>query len=460
MALYFYVKQGLGSRTTGGGLTKQTGSMATLGAASIYATIEAAYADGSAPPVAGDFILVSDAHSYTKGSAIDYGISGSFPAIVMSVSDTAIDQYSAGAKELAGGSTQDITTTGVSVFIGVDLEPTDDILVASSNARWQIENCTITLPDSGDKISPASDGGAIELLNVDIVHTAGSTSATVAVTNGAHFSMRGGSITSGASTPNDLLTGTSNGGMVAYIEGVDISTMTGYLLGAVGAAAGDDGIDVRIHGCKRSADAGIVEEVFISPGHRILVTNSAKTSAAAEYQFFQRTWMGDVEDEVTIRRADTTAFPSGTDVSMKATTVAACTIGTPLMFDLPTRYALLSAASTDNIRIYFAVATGTTLTNTNCWAEVIYPDGTSEHQYNSATNRASDIFAAGTTHTDDSGASDWRDGAGALSAHNEYRMDIDTSGDVGADGVPVIRIYLAVPSVSVYFCTTVDTVAP
>jgi hypothetical protein len=38
-------------------------------------------------------------------------------------------------------------------------------------------------------------------------------------------------------------------------------------------------------------------------------------------------------------------------------------------------------------------------------------------------------------------------------------MDIPTSGDVGADGLPIIRIYLAEPSVAVYFDTSVDVVA-
>ena len=59
-----------------------------------------------------------------------------------------------------------------------------------------------------------------------------------------------------------------------------------------------------------------------------------------------------------------------------------------------------------------------------------------------------DLMAAGTTLITDSG-SDWRDGGSALAGHNEYYIDVDTSGDVGGDTVPIVKVYITKPSVTI-----------
>jgi hypothetical protein len=141
-------------------------------------------------------------------------------------------------------------------------------------------------------------------------------------------------------------------------------------------------------------------------------------------------------------------------------TTASVSIAGPMVVDFPARYAALSSASTDTIRIYFAVVNTTTLDNTNVWAELIYPDGTNNQTYNYLSNRNTNIIdATPTDWTDDSAGSTWKDGASDLTGYNEYYMDLDTSGDAGADCVPIIRIYVAEPSATIYFDSTVDVVA-
>jgi hypothetical protein len=61
-------------------------------------------------------------------------------------------------------------------------------------------------------------------------------------------------------------------------------------------------------------------------------------------------------------------------------------------------------------------------------------------------------MASGTTLTTDSG-SDWRDGAGALAGHNEYIIDVATSGDVGADCVPVVSISVTKANTTIYLAS-------
>jgi hypothetical protein len=122
---------------------------------------------------------------------------------------------------------------------------------------------------------------------------------------------------------------------------------------------------------------------------------------------------------------------------------------------MPARYCELSSTASDNIRIYFAnITSNADLTDTNLWATVSYPDGTNQHTFNLATNRNTDFLAAGTKHTTDSGSA-WKDGGSDLTGYDEQYMDIDTSGDVGADGVPIITIYCGEPSITFYIDTTI-----
>ena len=90
-----------------------------------------------------------------------------------------------------------------------------------------------------------------------------------------------------------------------------------------------------------------------------------------------------------------------------------------------------------------------------------YPDGTNNHISNRVTTRNTDRLAlasAGTPLTTDSGST-WKDGGSDLVGYNEYYIDIDTSGDVGADAVVMPRIYVAIPDTVIYFDPILDSVA-
>ena len=72
---------------------------------------------------------------------------------------------------------------------------------------------------------------------------------------------------------------------------------------------------------------------------------------------------------------------------------------------------------------------------------------------NFITTQNTDTLAAGTALTANSDT--WT----GRTAETRYQIDIDTSGDAGADSVPIIRIYVAKPSIAVYFDTSVEVVA-
>ena len=126
---FYYVKtDGVndGTKATGA-LTKQSGSFASLGVSAYYPTIAAAITGGAG---AGDYICCSDAHSYT--STVNIAINGPAyattppqPLIIVSVSDTNCDAYSAGAIEQTTGTNPDINFVGILNIAGVNFSSSD-----------------------------------------------------------------------------------------------------------------------------------------------------------------------------------------------------------------------------------------------------------------------------------------------------------------------------------------------
>lgn len=450
---WYYVKSG-GSATGNAGryASEQSGSFATIGASGYYNNIQAAFAATSAP-ASGDYIMVSDAHSYSSSSTPStYGsssINTTFCYIV-SVSDTDVTSYSAGATESFTNSNHVVNFDGVLAVFGITVNTNDTFSIASNPARlFSYESNMLNgTPTSGDLFRMNSDGSAATVVG-GAVHC------------GDGFQVRGGGTITAygvdIQSASALFNGSfDNGGGSGYFYGCDLTDITTLVSGVGSSSANDDAIDVTIKDCTLGGSfSAYADEIFSCYNHRLRVYNSAATSAAAEYQFYERGFGGEVEDQddTGIHRNESTAFPSGTKVSAKATTSTLATQLAPFYFDLITATVDLSAAASDVITIYFASTA--TLTDTEVWAELIYPDGTNNHVPNFLSNRGTDVLATGTTHTDDSGSSTWKNGVSDLTAHNEYRMTLDTSGDAGADGIPTIRIYVGKASTTVYFDTTI-----
>lgn len=434
-----------------------------------YDSIESALT-ATTPPVNGDVIYVSSASTFDKGSSITLSIATppSSPVQVFSVDDSAINEYLSGGEDSASASNQDYSIDTVALrlqYNGMVVTVGDDLFTGLRNAGFSFTDSVITLTNFNNKIQIFGDGTVLELMETDIVMSVNTNLQLVQLSKGAMFKMCGGSVSVTSGTLGDFIGNSgSDGGMTALIDGVDLSAFGSgvFLLGDSGSDSSFDSlINMRVQGCKIDASVGFVEEDFASSSHYFLMTNSSSDSDAAEYQFYQRTWAGDVEDQDDsgIHRSESTPFSSGTRVSMMVTTNADCSKGRPLIVDLPTRFAELSSASSDVIRVYFAQPNSQpNLTNANCYAEVYYPDGTTKNLWVNASNRVTDILSAGTEHTDDSGSSVWLDGISDLTSHDEYYMDIDTSGTPGSDGVPTIKLFITEPSATIYFDTTIDLV--
>lgn len=479
MANYFYVKSG-GSANTGTATattapgTKRTGAWSgdSLG---YFASVEIAMdGDDTVAPVGGDFICVSDASNYSTGSTITcvpQSTGTSKPVQIISVDDSNQEiakKATTKQEDTAGEYRICAVTDGFASLWGMHIECNSGFLAGSAYTSYRLNNCQIDLMAAGGGIGSGNTTGiSTDLVNTN-VYCANTGTTVIYVTRGSRLKWVGGAVTAATTIAN--LTHTSTGfigGGFVHLIGVDLSVVTAYLLAGVGSTAGQDGtFQLRLEGCKlRATPPAWIEQTLIAPDISVFATNCSGTSADAEWQYYYEDLYGSVEavDTGSIWRQDTDSsrvFPSGETISYKVATSAYTSEICPLVFDLPARFMELSGASTDKIRIYFVIATGTLLYNTDIWADVTYPDGTTKNEWLFLSNQNTDPLleiGGGTVHQTD-GVSDWRNAGAALTGYNEYYMDIDTAAS-GSDSVPTIRLSAAIPSKTIYVAMHIDTVA-
>lgn len=455
---YFYVKNSLGTRTTGGGLTIQSGSFATLGAASVYATIALAIADGAG---AGDIICLSDAHAFSSGSNITHAgpTSGDFLRI-QTVADLNCDQ-SAIASTVQERTTvaADMAITGRIHYTGVPLLTVDNF-TAATNACAIFENSKREGTGANDIVTPVNYDGA-SYYGAETEHVGISGTVMFLLGSGGLIDLTGGGVSGGATYLTNG--GFTAGGGTFLAKGTDLSSVNGVLFQGVGAAStADDAIAIRLDDCPIHASASYLNEEFENLNQRLEAYGCASTSLAAEYSVHVEAYGGvvDHETDANIHRDETTAYPSGTKTSLKILTNAKASLGAPFWFELSSRFAKLATASTDKLRFY--LTSETPLDDTDVWIEVLYADGTSKHIRNFITTRNAErmtVASAGVALDTDS-SSTWKDGASTIAGtFYRYQIDVDTSGDVGADCVPTIRFYAAIPSTTIYLDPVLDVVA-
>lgn len=437
---YFYVKNSLGTRTTGGGLTKQTGSFTSLGAASVYAKIEDAITDGA---TSGDFICVSDAHQYSATSAhITYSgpTTGGDFLYIISVDDANCDTYSKATayQEKTATASYDIGVSSGIFMYGIYLETADQITLTYSMYFYE---CTF-YHTNVSYINVNGDGiGAVFR------------SCVFSPAANNYMQISGGSVVQlfGCTvnwTTSLTWQGYGNGGGTIIAKGCDLSSISGSVINSAGSYySGDDAIQAHIIGCKLHASASFANEDLLSINQRVHASNSSDSSAAAEYQIHLTARGGVLNDETSFYRDGSTAFPSATKISLKCVTNTYATRSSPFWFDMPSRYSALSSTSTDKISIY--LLTSATLYDSDVWAELVYPDGTNKQLYTFLSTMHGNVL-----DTNGTGLTANTETWTGRTTENRYQIDLDTSGDAGADCVPIIRVYVAKASSTIYFCPT------
>lgn len=456
---YYYVKSG-GTATGDGGryASQQSGSFAALGASGYYDNVAAAISATTAPDL-GDFICISDAHSYINAGTITWhntdlnAVAGDLPLVFITVSDTHCEQYAiASSVQEDAQSNGDFNLTNTAgddnkyTFAGIYVKTGDDVQFFGQS-HSKLYDCTFESDTHGDMPLRLNYLGA-ELYNCTMRHN-GTTNSQYIIYLAENVTMLGGAVIGLDASPDCTILYTPQ---KADLIGVDLSDSGATRLIALDNGKSDNG-SARFINCELPSSLTTWVGSNSQSGGEFLFMGCGNSSIVAEYQYLFVKGNSQVEDETGIYRDESGAFAeSGTKVSYKCVAGAEANKSHPFVFELPAGFFELSTAGEDTLRIF--LASTATLTDQDVRVEVIYPDGTNKYQQNRAESASFDPFASGTTLTTDSGST-WKNGASDLSGYNEYYIDVDTSGDAGADCVPLIRVFVSTTD-TIYFCSTVE----
>lgn len=458
MSYYYVNNSGTDSGTPVAEATLKTGTFPT----DSYGTIEAARTDGM---TAGDICLISDNADWTKptGDAANLYFTGEsigsdvIKYILVSNSSCDTPVVESTSFNIANGSAlYDLEFYGNVYIEGLWIKSGDDFRIAGSTTLTVKDAVFETTSSGAYMLMLYGDGSFTSLRNVTLK---GSSAAGIQLKIDGSLEIVGGSMTGSANMFNGISVG---GGCWAKIVDFDASACSGYLIGASGnSRSNDDSMHIYMSGVKMHSSATYVEESF--SGHQMYAEfyQCASTSAEAEYQFYIHTYGGYAEsladnDTPTVYRNESTAFPSGRKVTCKIVTNATTfepDAGLPFRIIFPgSIHAALSTAATDTIRLH--IACDVALTDADIWAELIYP-GTNKHEWARVSSIQSNILAAGTTLTSDTG-SDWQTDSGAYTG-NEYKIDLEATS--ASDCVPEIQVYVAKANTTIYIDTTLSVVS-
>lgn len=409
------------------------------------------------PPATDDYILISDASTYSDGNNTSWSPSaGGIGVNVVCVDDDNVGQAviaTAAQETITSGRFLKLcnTANGRIQLYGLWLKVADWIGFNVEGAYAMARNCTLETTSS-DGVQVTGDGSIFEL--IDCTWKSAVAGDYIKASGGGRLIWRGG-VLDAASGITELIKGSgANGGGSVHIIGVDLSDCAGALTD-LADDTGEDAVWIRLERCTINASLTLPSNETMGDKHKVELYNCASSAAAAEYGYQVYQGLNYAIDETTIYRDNSTAYPAGQKVSLKCLTGANVNKFRPFSFTLPTRYAELSNTASDIIRVYLACAT--TLNTDDVWIDISYPDGTNKQINTYLSGIPSDPLLDSSTALDTSTETWFDDSEGDdVWAGNEYQIDIDTSGDAGADSVPIIWVYCAIGNTTIYFDTDID----
>ena len=463
MPNYYYVKSGGTATGDGGRATSQrTGAFSAMGGTSTYyASIEDATSNSTTAPAHGDIVCISNSSALSTATAFDYnnapnGTGKGVSIICVDDSNCENSAIASTALEYITGGASDWTISntdgGIVSIYGVYAKSDDDIVLAAGDAsKIDAYQCTFEVTGTGDSIY----GGGVSALGAMIRLfdcTLKIYNNFDAVNYGAHLEMYGGSITVGTGGAIIQSSGFSGGGYAKFV-GVDLSAATTDIIN-FSPTDTKERLLFQFRRCRVASGVEFWDSAdTLRFEHRVEATNCAHDSTA-EWQYYVREEQCEAEATSSTYRNQSVAWPvtgSKTSIAVDVATSGNTSPMRPFSFDLPSRYAALSASATDEITVYLSGQSS--LTDKEVWIELIYPDGTSSWVPNQVFSSGApfDPFATGTGLTSD-GTSTWTSGGAA-----NYKISVNTGTvDAGEDCVPIIRMHVQGLSSTLYVDWLVD----
>ena len=453
MANYFYVKSGLGTRTTDTSFTAaETGAFGSgnLTAANVYPNIMELF-DLTTPPRGGDFIYVSSAHA----AAFDNGSDGLIGALssnngdglmIISVDDTDVTAYLPGASENLTDSVDDISLVHSGLIAGVSFETGDIVFKDVTYSQWVLQDMTVNVDGNTDiGIYLLRDGSYMQLHNVDFNGNATNWDV-MAIAYGSRIDWFGGALT--GAIPNELMYGVGSGtigGFTLNITGVDLSLYPNQLMPNCNAGS-QDVCRMTLRNCQLHAGVTLFGTLD-NTKHRFEMYNCDDSTGGALHRFVIADAAGVAINNDAVYADAVDTWYEGTDKSsIQVETSDYCSPSHPFIFDLPAQYIDLGDTASDSVSV--DMVTNFTLSDHEIIAVLVYPDGTTQVKPNIAISTTPvtgsnfiNPMGVGTELTNVGGlaAGDW---TGEPASPKFYRMTVDTSGDAGEAIGAILRIVI------------------
>lgn len=461
MANHFYVRNDGGSNigtAVGASVdnddgvysTAKTGTWAAaFSAASEYYPNLGAAIGGTVIPDDGDIIYVANDHqaSYDNSASLVFnnlGTTGAEGLQIISVDVSDVTAYKPGAYDELNDGNDIIVPKHMGLVAGVSLKANSEVItITTQYTHWTFQDMTITMRTAGDDGIYITESSVVNLTNVDIEATDSGNNPLRSVGNSFIY-WNGGALT-GTETTGDMFALDISGEV--YINGVDLSNHSGTIL--PGTSTGSAPGFLRLTNCTLNAGAvpyGSLGRVST----RFEMFNCDDTSGVF-HRFEIADGAGSVRNNDAVYVTATETWYEGTDQSsMDVRTNALCSHIHPFIFELPAQYVNLAEGTTDVLTL--EMTTNITLTDTDIAAFLVYPDGSVPLNPNwkvstdpaVAGDYGVDPLGAGTTlTTGDLGAGDWT----GEPATTFYKLNLDTSTDVGVATACSIRIEVYKPSI-------------
>lgn len=399
---HYYVKTdgaNDGTRTTGGFATQQTGAFSGLGGVSTY--YPSIYAVTTGNSLTGsDVIYVSNLHDYTYSTQFNMaGISGLF----VSVDDTAIDEYLAGASETCSGgyiAFQAASEGYVHNFKGIDFSAAVTLSFNSNSSKFRVQDATMAVEGLGDYFTYNGDGMTVEHTNCTFAFFAADT--YFRIQDAAKLILDDCTFTSPAAI-NYMFWPYSVASCHVEVKNCDlsgsfISASTG-LVKQINVGTQDRAIFI-FERCKVNTNQVFHAPSIDSPSCEIHVYSC---DAGNGYNYFEHQYYeGTVKQSLAVYRDNGATYDAINGFSaeyipehVNAQQEMRYELGT-YELDLTT-----GAVLTFHLIINDSSQTGvpTALTNEDCWIEAVHPDATDNTLGKTVSTKLATVFTTPTTLT-------------------------------------------------------------
>ena len=421
---FFYVKGGgtAGATTDNGRATsKRTGTW-NASTGDYYDTIADATNVGKTnPPVAGDYIVWSDAST----DALTGDTSHLVPdgVIVVTVDDSNQENYQQATTPQINNTSgngyvlrcaEDLANGGL--LKGVYINNGDSMILAPGGTRQMNVECTTVMTSGGTEILTATGirAGGLEWIDstFDVFQV---DTTSISVPDGGPFAIYGGVV-------NNFSTqflAPGNEGSSSFYFGVDMSGCSSGLTLYNGLGASDSNSNAFAYFYRCNLPTSWVMSDANTQHNQMVIVESCDS----EYQYEAYGRGGQVSADTGVYHDDDDNLSDGSSkLSYKFVTNANCTYYNPLRLgQMPVQRWLMAentdAATNGKCRIKFATPTGTTLDTNDIFLFVMYPDSTTNY-HRSSVHHIPDGFSSGSALSTQT--SKWI-GSGA---DNQYYYDI------------------------------------